>query len=96
MSGNHPVFGNFNIEFSNVCEGVDAGVTGNEMVVLPEIFRKSDFVRDIGHCDVVVSGGDCVELIPWDRWLAASREQLMFGAGIGPQWEPGGGGGLCT
>ena len=38
----------------------------------------------------VVSGGDCVELIPQERWLAAGREQFVFGAGIGPPWEPGG------
>ena len=45
-----------------------------------------------GHQNVA-SGRDCVELIPRVTWLAASRGQLVFGAGIGPQWEPGGGGG---
>ena len=50
---NHPVFHYFNSEFSNVYEGVDTGVPGDELVVLPEIFQKSDFVHDIGHCDVV-------------------------------------------
>ena len=68
---------------------MDAGIPGNEMVVLPAIFRKWDF----GHCDVVASDGGSVKLIPWDRWLAASPEQLVFRVGIGPQWEPGGGGG---
>ena len=31
-----------------------------------------------------------MELIPQERWLAAGREQFVFGAGIGPPWEPGG------
>ena len=31
-----------------------------------------------------------MELIPQERWLAAGREQFVFGAGIRPPWEPGG------
>ena len=36
----------------------------------------------------MASGRDCVECIPRVTWVAASREQLVFGSGIGPQWEP--------
>ena len=35
----------------------------------------------------VASGRECVELIPWVTWFAASWRQLVFGAGIGFQWE---------
>ena len=53
VSVNHPVFGDFNSEFGNVYEVVDTGIPGDEIVVLPEIFRKSYFVWDTGHCDEV-------------------------------------------
>ena len=64
----------------------------------PETFRGSDFEQDIRHCDEVgnafffvhtdvASGRDSGEFIPRVTWVAASREQLVFGAGIGPQWE---------
>ena len=90
-------------EFGDVMEQTDACAPGDEIVVSLETFWESDFEQDIGHCDEVgiallfghsdvVSGRDCVEFIPQVTWVAASRGQLVFGAGIGPQWEPGGGG----
>ena len=46
------------------------------------------FALLFGHQDVTF-GRDCVELIPQVTWFADSWGQLVFGAGIGPQWEPG-------
>ena len=59
--------------FSNSWDGVAPGVPGSELAVLTGIFRKSVFVRYIGRCDVVVSGGDYVMWIPGDDWLVACR-----------------------
>ena len=83
-------------EFGDVLGRADAGAPGDEIV------RESDFEQDIGHGDEVgiallfghqdvASGRDCVELIPRVTWFAANWGQLVFGVGIGPQWEPGGG-----
>ena len=77
-----------------VLEQTDAGAPGDEIVVSPETFRESDFELDIWQCDEVgiallvshsdvASGRDCV-FIPRVTWIAASRERLVFGAGIGP------------
>ena len=81
-----------NSEFGGVYEWVDAGVSGDGIVVSPETLRKSVFVQDIGHCDEVgvvlpvghqgvASGGDCVELIPQERWLAAGTFSWCFPGG---------------
>ena len=50
VSVNHPIFGDFNSEFGDVYEWLDAG---EEIVVSPETFWKSVFVQDIGHSDEV-------------------------------------------
>ena len=100
MSVYHPMFGTFDSEFGDVLEQTDACAPGDEIVVSLETFSQKDIVHCdevgiallFGHSDVV-SGRDCVEFIPQVTWVAASRGQLVFGAGIGPQWEPGEGGG---
>ena len=82
----HPMFSDFDSEFRDVHERADAGVPGDGIVASPDMFWKSDFVQDIGHCDEVgvalpfghqgvASGGNCVQLIPQVRWFAASRGQ---------------------
>ena len=86
----NPMFCNFDSEFGDVLEQVDAGTPGDGIV------RESDFKQNIGHGDEVgiaflfghqdvASGRDCVVFISRVTWLAASRGQLVFGAGIGPQ-----------
>ena len=96
----HPMRSNFDSKFGDVLERADAGAPGDQI----ETFRESDFEQDIRHCDevgstllfghlAVASGRDRVEFIPRMTWVAASREQLVFGAGIGPQcdWRSRGG-----
>ena len=95
----HPMFRNFDSEFGDVLGRGEAGAPGDEIVL------ESHFEQDIGHGDEVgiallfghqdvASGRDCVELIPLVTWFDASWGQLVCGAGIGPQWGPGEGGGV--
>ena len=42
----------------------------------------------------VASGKDCVELVSWESWFTAGREQLVLITGIGSPLESGGT--LCT
>ena len=92
------MFRNFDSEFGDVLGRADAGTPEDKIV------WESDFEHDIGHGDEVgiallfghqdvAFARDCVKLIPRVTWFSASWGQLAFGAGIGPQWEPGGGGG---